>query len=343
MVVDTTHDSTTALPLISVVIPVYNGEQYVEEAVRSALEQPQDIEVILVEDGSTDDSLRVCEGLAAESGRVRLFRHPRGENRGAGASRNLGIRKASGRYVAFLDADDYYLPGRFGRDLEILESDLSVEGVYGAVVTRFEGGHTPMPAGDREITTLDGPIDPSALFAELLLGSRGSFCTDGIIVRRSVFAKTGLFDEQLVLSQDSAMWLKMAATCKLVAGSIEEPVAVRRRHEANRTSVRHPFWPKATCAYVWSVFRWANGRRLNDRIIRQLRHGLALTIVDKRLGVSVVPRLRRILQRTLTYGFRYVPLLYDLGLLLAKKALGRPRVDKNLSSELGRAWSAPRR
>ena len=80
---------------ISVIIPVYNAERYLERAVASALEQPQTGEVILIEDCSPDGSLAICEKLAAaHPDKVRLLRHPDGKNHGAGPTRNLGIRAA---------------------------------------------------------------------------------------------------------------------------------------------------------------------------------------------------------------------------------------------------------
>ena len=77
---------------VSVIIPVYNAAAYVGQAVRSALEQPETREVILIEDGSQDTSLQVCRELEGAFDSVRLLRHPDGKNLGAGASRNLGIR-----------------------------------------------------------------------------------------------------------------------------------------------------------------------------------------------------------------------------------------------------------
>ena len=97
---------------ISVIIPVYNAAAYVRQAVESALAQPEVREVLLVEDGSPDNALEVCQQLAAEHQRVILLHHPNGENRGAGASRNLGMRNAHFPIIAFLDADDYYLPAQ---------------------------------------------------------------------------------------------------------------------------------------------------------------------------------------------------------------------------------------
>lgn len=83
------------------------------QPVASALAEPETGEVLLVEETSPDGALAVCEQLAARDERVRVLRHPGGENRGAAASRNLGIQQASCLFIGFLDTDDYYLPGRF--------------------------------------------------------------------------------------------------------------------------------------------------------------------------------------------------------------------------------------
>lgn len=92
---------------VSIIVPVYNGEAYLGQSIRSALAQTlQEIEVICVDDGSTDSSSRIIQSLAAEDGRVIYLRQ---ENQGAGVARNLGLQQAQGKYVCFLDADDYYI------------------------------------------------------------------------------------------------------------------------------------------------------------------------------------------------------------------------------------------
>ena len=91
---------------VSIIIPIYNTEEYLEQCIRSVLDQTlQELEIICIDDGSTDNSVQIMKRLAMEDKRVKLFCQ---ENRGAGAARNLGIRNAVGKYVAFLDADDYY-------------------------------------------------------------------------------------------------------------------------------------------------------------------------------------------------------------------------------------------
>lgn len=91
---------------ISIIIPIYNAEKYLEQCVRSVLCQTlQELEIICIDDGSTDGSVQIIQRLALEDARIVLLRQ---ENQGSGPARNLGIRNAGGKYIAFLDADDYY-------------------------------------------------------------------------------------------------------------------------------------------------------------------------------------------------------------------------------------------
>lgn len=93
------------MPEVSVIIPVYNNEKYVEKCIRSVMEQTfRDLEIIVINDGSTDGSGEILERLAAEDGRVRLISQ---ENGGVAAARNSGIDDAEGKYLTFVDGDDY--------------------------------------------------------------------------------------------------------------------------------------------------------------------------------------------------------------------------------------------
>lgn len=90
---------------ISVIVPVYNCEDYLEESLGSILNQTfNDIEIICIDDGSTDDSLRILRKMASSDSRIEVFAQ---ENKGAGAVRNYGMTKALGDYVYFFDADDF--------------------------------------------------------------------------------------------------------------------------------------------------------------------------------------------------------------------------------------------
>src|SRR5215203_4380928 len=111
----------TVPPAISVVIPCYNAAEFIARAVRSALGDAIDSEVIAVDDGSTDDTLaRARESVSNHPGRVFVVSQA---NRGPAAARNLGLRMARGRYVCFLDVDDEYAPGFLAEAVGMLEGD----------------------------------------------------------------------------------------------------------------------------------------------------------------------------------------------------------------------------
>jgi len=226
---------------VSVVIPVYNAAAYVTQTVESALEQPETAEVLLVEDGSPDNALEICQALASKCAKVRLLRHPNGENRGAGASRNLGMRAAQEDYIAFLDADDYYLPGRFAKAKEVFLTDPACEGVYEAIgmhIEDDEGWERWQASGKPEerIKTVKEPIDPQELGVELILGEKGHFSLDGLTIKKAVLDKAGYMDEDLRIHQDTNFIIRAALAAKLFPGSIGKPVTMWRVHKANRVS-----------------------------------------------------------------------------------------------------------
>jgi len=224
---------------VSVIIPVYRAEAFVREAVEAALAQPETAEVVLVEDGSPDGSLAVCQQLAAESDRVKLYQHPGGENRGAGASRTLAVQKATCEYLAFLDADDVFTEDRFEEARQILESQSDIDGVYGSigVFASSEEGRRRWEAMGKRMDEIDGlksPVDPEMLLETLLGNQQGSFSIIGLVIRRALAERVGPFDAHLRLHQDTAFMLKCAALGRLVGGFPDRPVALRRVHDHNR-------------------------------------------------------------------------------------------------------------
>src|SRR5262249_54502311 len=117
--------------LISIIIPAYNAERYIGRTLHSALKQTfRDIEVIVINDGSTDNTRLIVEKMALKDNRVRMFNTA---NRGVAMARNLGIEKAQGSYVAFLDADDLWHPTKIERQFAALSAhaaDSTWAGVY---------------------------------------------------------------------------------------------------------------------------------------------------------------------------------------------------------------------
>jgi glycosyltransferase involved in cell wall biosynthesis len=211
---------------VSVVMPVYNAEKYVEEAVLSAVHLDEVGEIILIEDGSKDNSFAICKNLANTYNKITLLVHENNENKGASVSRNVGIQNAKFSYISFLDADDVYAENRFSTDATFFLENTEIDGVYSAV------GYLNEPDG--KIFTLSKTIQPNKLFHYLLRGTYGHFHTNGITVKTSVFQEIGYFNPKLRLHQDTEMWLRMAFKKELVGGELVKTVASIRRHEGNR-------------------------------------------------------------------------------------------------------------
>jgi glycosyltransferase involved in cell wall biosynthesis len=251
--------------LVSVVIPVYKAEEYVRGAVESALNQAETGEVILVEDNSPDGSLAICEELAATDKRIRLLRHPGGRNCGAGASRNLGIWNAKCDYVAFLDADDFYLENRFTEADKLFGVHKDIDGVYEAVGVCFQNSlaiENWLSWSHGELITMSEKVSPEELFLALVEQGKGWLHLDGLVVKRRVFDRCGVFLENLRLHQDSAFFLQLAALCQLLPGRLSKSVAMRRVHDHNRISGANPV---TRALHFKTLFYWARDRHLEKR------------------------------------------------------------------------------
>ncbi|WP_259252190.1 glycosyltransferase family 2 protein [Salinibacter ruber] len=246
---------------ISVIIPVYNADAFVGRAVESARNQPEVTEVVLVEDGSPDQSYEVCRDLAQKYPEVELHTHPNRENRGPGATRNRAIRMSSNDYVAFLDADDFYLSERFAQTAAVFDQYPDADGVYEAVGTRFENQEVKegWVRGDG-LTTITERIDPSNLFyKQQVVGGVGYPHLNGITLRKKVFEEGGYFNEDLHLGQDIELFIRLSICCKLYPGKIESPVAMRRVHKNNRISKKKNGKKKFSkkMKMIYSPMKWA--------------------------------------------------------------------------------------
>lgn len=227
---------------VSVIIPAFNAEKLIRKATESALQFEEVGEVILVEDGSPDNTFEVCKQLEKENEKVKLYYHPDHTNKGAGASRNLGIKKSNYDYLAFIDADDYFLPNRFDAERKLLFEDEKVDGVYGAIGTVYysdEANKLFKETSQPELLTVRQVISPEDLKYAMLGMSRdyhGSafFSLDALTVKKSLIEKVGYLNEKLRLHQDTDIIIKMAFLGKLVPGIIDKPVGMRGIHGRNR-------------------------------------------------------------------------------------------------------------
>jgi glycosyltransferase involved in cell wall biosynthesis len=182
----------------SIIVIVYNGEQYIERAVHSALGQTvADIEVIVVDDGSSDASAdRV--GRIKDS-RLRLVRQ---SNQGPSAARNTGIREAKGDWIAFLDCDDWWTPDKLEHQLAMTEQSPDVALVYSGATTVLEDGSVLSEALPR----LRG-----AVLKHLLMGNNITGSSSSVLIRRDVLSELGGFRPDIHYGEDWDLWLRIAA------------------------------------------------------------------------------------------------------------------------------------
>lgn len=225
---------------VSVVIPVYNAAKFIEQAVRSALQFDEVKEVVLVEDASPDNSLALCTAMARNEPRVRLYQHPGGVNQGAAVSRNLGIVNSTQEFVAFLDADDFFLPNRFEVDRAVFAEHPDADGVYGAIGVHYyddEGRALFDRQFSDVLTTVRKRVPPEKLFEGLSGGipDFGHFSLDALTIKRSALMRLDhLMRKEIHLHEDTDITTRLAWHTRLYPGSIDAAVTLRGVHRENR-------------------------------------------------------------------------------------------------------------
>lgn len=222
---------------VDVVIPLYNTERYIQESVRSVLSQttpPQ--RLIVVDDGSTDHSAaRVEEVIAAYNGptRIELLRTANG---GLSAARNKGIARCTSDYVAFLDADDVWMPTKLQRQVELFATSEVKDLVL--VHTDYHLIDTEGNAYAGEPVIHPSPDFRGEVFLRLLKVNLVSGSGSAVLARRAAIEQAGGFDENLKAAEDWDMWLRLARL-----GGIDhvtaDLVAIRRHASGMQADASH--------------------------------------------------------------------------------------------------------
>lgn len=234
--------------MVSVIIPFFNAEKFIVHTINSCVSFPIVSEIIVIYDGDPNISFSDFCKLIGKSDKLIILHHSNNENSGPSVSRNLGIISASNSWITFLDADDYFLPNRFVSFEKFLSQGLEFDGIY-EPIQYFNGSD--------KIYGIASNIPSNFLFHYLIRGTYGHFHTNGLIVKKDLLLKAGLFNESLELHQDSELWLKLAFYGKLINGGSSIPVSMVRLHQGNRiwkgTSDKSRFrqW-KVTWMWAWN-------------------------------------------------------------------------------------------
>lgn len=285
--------------LVSVVMIFLDAGRFIEEAIQSVLAQSYGRwELLLVDDGSSDESTGIARRHAQEHPeRVRYLEHPGHENRGMSAARNLGLAEARGEFVAFLDADDVWLPNKLEEQTALLDAHPEAVALYGNSVYWYSWSGEPGSGSRDHLPNLGVPLDrlhpPPVVLLRALRGNAALPCPSSILARRGAIEEVGGFEEQFRgLFEDQVFYTKL-----LTAG----PVYV-----ADACWVRYRRHPASACAVAEET---VSGDAEKLRYLRWARDYLAgrgqegsevWKVIDRelrRLRPSAIDRIRRLPRR----------------------------------------------
>ncbi|TBR16616.1 MAG: glycosyltransferase family 2 protein [Rugosibacter sp.] len=216
-------------PLVSVIVPVRNGREFIHEALASVCSQSfSDLEIIVIDDGSDDFDYPTLTQLDP---RIRVHRL---EGTGVSTARNTGMKLARGQFFAFLDADDIWFPGKLAAQIRYFEQHPEAGCVFGGFTKWTRAADGAFPPAQRLMQDCHDLIACEAersgwLYTRLLSGLLVGMNT--AVIRREVFTLLGGFDASMRIGEDYLFWLKVSRIYPMHA--LDGPVALYRIHEAS--------------------------------------------------------------------------------------------------------------
>lgn len=291
-------------PRISVIIPTYNRLGFLRESLDSVCAQTfSDYEVIVVDDGSTED---IAAGIADHPAQARVIRQARS---GPGAARNLGIKAARAETIAFLDSDDLWAPTKLERFVRLLDDSPEIRIAYGPML--------PIDAERHDVPGRTKPCHDGQITTPLFLSSFVHVPT--VVCRKSTLVDIGGFDPDLPVCEDYDLWLRLSATEPFAL--IAEPLAFRRLHgdRLSKSSMARNLDVKA---HVLRRFRESDdGRRLLPTEIADERLARVYFVAGREaMRAGLYDRALQFCAQSRRYGgsaFRTLPIKVGAGVLRA--------------------------
>lgn len=291
-----------AKPRLSVILPVYNGQEYLAEAIHSVLSQSfDDFELIVINDGSTDGSAAIIEEF--DDKRIRFFQQT---NKGLAATLNRAVSLASGEYIARQDQDDVCLPTRFERQVQFLEANTDV-GMVGAAAEIWVGNA-------RSNRLLQHPTHNALLKFGLLFDNH--FVHSSVMVRRSVFDCLGGYSEDFLRQppEDYELWSRVMK--KYMVANLPDVLLKYREVEGSmsRTGM-NPFLPNLIKISSENI-AWASGYSIDsDEVvaISRLSQGV-YSDIPRAVSFSQMKSVLKLASNKITAGARPASLLLDAAL-----------------------------
>lgn len=274
---------------VSVVVPAYNAERWIGETLESILGQTlPPAEVIVIDDGSVDGTAGVVRGFGTR------VQYTRQENAGASAARNHGIALARGEYIAFLDADDLWLPEKLEKQLTLLERKPELKWVYSDSFIFADGCPEATTRVGHHLKLRSGNI-----FEALLLGDFIASPTP--LIHREVFARLGVFliqPPRLVYAEDWEMWLRIAQYYPV--GLVHEPLA---RYRMSKDSISQSFGSMRRHEVVIELLERTIQRNPNvtATLANKALHNACLASAEKMIQQTAIPEARAVIRDAFRY------------------------------------------
>ena len=267
-------------PIVSVVMPVYNAEKYVAEAIESILNQTlEDFEFIIVDDGSTDKSLEIIKEYAKKDKRIKTIKNK--GNIGNWASRNVGMNNARGKYIVTQDSDDLSNRDRIKIQVSVMEKNPNF-GVVGSNIGIIDGKGNKI--GYRKYLEDDIKLRKMIYYFS-------PFANPAVIIRRDALKKSGIFDPKLRVSGDLDLWFRIGGQYEF--GNVAKELVKYRNHEDQITSKKLKLMERTA-----NKIRWKNWNNQNyhfgfKAFIYNFLHLVSIYTVPSKVKLWMFEKIRK--------------------------------------------------
>lgn len=224
-------------PKVSVIIPVYNCEKFIRDAIQSVVEQTYpNLEIIVADDGSVDNTKNQVINYFPS---VSYYYQ---KNKGVAAARNLGLQKSTGEYIAFLDSDDVWLPDKISKQMEQIDNNPEIKIVHTNIKVKSDGQirDSAYPSDHQE----------GRMFENLLLQT-GSVVCSTFLVKKECIEKVGNFDEELRTAEDVHLFLRLAYYYDFYY--INEALVIKNHHGSNLTDLNNIYFGSGTLSSLEKI------------------------------------------------------------------------------------------
>lgn len=243
------------MPKVSVIIPTYNYAKYLPETIDSVLRQTyQDLEIIVIDDGSTDNTKEIIQRYIRSSDKIKYILQ---ENKGPAAARNRGIKEAKGEYIAFLDSDDIWVTEKLDIQASYLEQNKDIFFLYAKADVLNEHGKK---------IGIKPESNQHHEFKKLIF-EWGYFPTATVMIRKECFDKVGFFSEDLRIMEDIHLWIRISRHYKM--HGMDQILGIYHRHSNNVTLNKELVYKSTAMVYEKILAEFPNDvprKKLRQRI-----------------------------------------------------------------------------